>query len=111
MPGVRIDKGDIYPSDAHHVCTLGSDGAGQRGGTRVSSGLHYFRKPESDLGAKHARARGRAPLDATPAAKPEVRALDEAVQRGRQLGAALRPDELERDVVAVEHRVCPAEDA
>ena len=45
-----------------------------------------FRKPGSRLSAtKDAPARSRACLDATPAAKPEIRAFDEAIQSGRQL--------------------------
>src|SRR5207302_10829187 len=64
-----------------------------------------------DAVAKHAPARRRASLDAAPAAQPEVRAFDEAIERGRQLGATLRPHELEGDVVAVEARVDRAKDA
>src|SRR5215470_3405960 len=112
MPGVRIDKTNTYPSDARQLGALGPDGAGQHGGTRVSSGLLHFRKAPSALdAAQHAQARRRASLDAAPAAKPEVRALDEAIQHGRQLRTALRLDELERDVVAVEHRIRRAQDA
>src|SRR5262249_53446218 len=62
MPGVIIDKADTYPSDTRQLNTRGPDGAGQRGGTRVSSGLQLFRNPEMSLdAAKHARARCRAP--------------------------------------------------
>src|SRR5262249_21972758 len=58
MPGVRIDKANTYPSDARHVDAPGADGAGQRGGTRVSSGLRHFRKLErAPRRAKDARAR------------------------------------------------------
>src|SRR5258705_1260239 len=72
-----------------------------------------FQKPNPalDLVAQHAPTLGRAWLDPAPATQPEVCALDEAIQRRRQLGAALRPDELERDVVAVEDRVGRAQDA
>src|SRR2546430_15259021 len=68
--------------------------------------------PGSRLSAtKDAPARSRACLDATPAAKPEIRAFDEAIQSGRQLRTALRLDDLEGDVVAGEHRVGHAKDA
>src|SRR5438132_10067062 len=63
-----------------------------------------------DAVAKHAPARRRASLHAAPAAQPEIRAFDEAIERGRQLRAALRPHEFEGDVVAVEDRVGRAKD-
>src|SRR5882724_9185103 len=72
-----------------------------------------FRKPAMGLDAvaKHAAACRRASLHAAPAPQPEVRAFDEAIERGRQLCATLGPHELERDVVAVEDRVGRAENA
>src|SRR2546427_3605776 len=72
-----------------------------------------FRKPGTGLNvvAKHAPARRRAFLDAAPAAQPEVCAFDEAVERGRQLRAALRSHELEGDVIAVDDRVSRAKNA
>src|SRR5262249_47564635 len=64
-----------------------------------------------DALAKHIPARSRASLDAAPAAQPEIRAFDEAVERGGQLRAALGSDELEGDVSAVEARVGGAQRA
>src|SRR5437870_12356001 len=66
-----------------------------------------FRKPGTGLNvvAKHAPARRRAFLDAVPAAQLEVCTFDEAVERGRQLRAALRSHDLEGYVITVYDRV------
>src|SRR6185295_6686388 len=113
MPGVKSDKDQTYWSITRHRVA----GGGDRGRSHPARTCHpvpfAFRKPNRplDVVAQHAPTLGRVRLDPAPAAQPKICALDEAIQRGRQLGAALRPDELERDVVAVEDRVGRAQDA
>src|SRR4030095_9009733 len=53
-----------------------------------------------DPEAPTANRRRRVSLGPAPATQPEVRALDEAIQSGGELGQALRPRELEGDVVS-----------
>src|SRR6266850_273260 len=66
------------------------------------------------LPPKTPRRRGRRPrrsFEASPGSEPEIRALDEAIQGGRELGHTLGPRELDRGVVAVEDGVRRAERA